>query len=96
MVYKLLGLNWVVAGSVREELWTWDGVCKKNKLLRLIPLSIFWVVWKERNLRAFEGIKKDFTAIRDTWIHSFGSMLLGHDIRELEDFVAVFDLLIDL
>lgn len=56
---------------MREEPWAWDEVCKKKRLLRLIPLCIFWVVWKERNLRAFEGIEKDFTSTRD-----IGSILL--------------------
>lgn len=33
--------------------------------LLLIPISIFWVVLKERNTRAFDGIEKDFVNIRD-------------------------------
>lgn len=31
MVYELLGMNWVIAGSVKDELWAWEGLCKKKK-----------------------------------------------------------------
>lgn len=55
MVYGLLGINWVIAGTLREELWAWGNVCKQKKHANLIPLTIFWVLWKERNRRAFEG-----------------------------------------
>lgn len=71
-------------------------MCRKKMLLRLIPLSIFWVVWKEKNLKAFEGIEKDLASIRNNWIYIFGYMILGHDIKELDDFGAIFDHLIDL
>lgn len=52
-------------------------MCNKKRLLQLIPLSIFWVVWNERNLRAFEGIEKDFISISNTLFHTFGYMILG-------------------
>lgn len=68
----------------------------KEQIVELIPLSIFLVVWKEKNLRAFEGIEKEFNVIRDNWIYSFAFMLLGHDIKGHEDVGAVFDILIDL
>lgn len=40
MVYSLLDISWVMAGSVLEELFAWDLVWR-NKKLRLIPLTIF-------------------------------------------------------
>lgn len=41
MVYSLLGICWVMVGSVREELWAWAGSCKKKTHFIFIPLSIF-------------------------------------------------------
>lgn len=50
---------------VRNELWAWVGICKKKHHLLLIPITILSVVWKERNGRVFEGIKNNFTIIRN-------------------------------
>lgn len=41
MVYGLLGLNWVVAGTVREEIWAWSGLCLENECNKMIPLLCF-------------------------------------------------------
>lgn len=54
-----------MAGSERSELWSWAGLCKKRGHLFLISLPIFWVVWKKKNVRAFESIETNFTKIRD-------------------------------
>lgn len=43
----------------------------------LIPISIMWVVWKERKFRAFDGIEKDFNYIKNRWIHTSGFLFLG-------------------
>lgn len=55
MIFRLLGVNWTVAGTIKEELGAWTGFGKKKKkLTRLIPLTVFWIVWKETNGRMFE------------------------------------------
>lgn len=64
-MYNLLDINWVIIGSVREQLWAWKGLCKKKKFVKLIPLTIFWVIWKECNSGAFDGIEDDWATIRD-------------------------------
>lgn len=47
MIYSLLGINWIIAGTVEDEIWAWEGLCKKRKFVKLILLTIFWVLWKE-------------------------------------------------
>lgn len=75
MVYNLFGIKWVIVGSVREDLWAWKGLCKKRTQLKLIPLTIFWVIQKEPNNRVFDGIESELTRIRDRWLHLFGSVM---------------------
>lgn len=33
----LLGLNWIMAGSMREELWAWKAIHNGKHSLRLAP-----------------------------------------------------------
>lgn len=69
-VYGLMGLNWVISETVSKELWAWSGIFMRKKYLFLVPLAIFWVMWKEWNIRVFEGVKNDFVKIRDRWINT--------------------------
>lgn len=51
----VVGINWVMTKSVRDEIWVWRGISGGKKHMDLIPFTIFWMVWKERNRKAFEG-----------------------------------------
>lgn len=66
---------------------------KKKTYLTLISLSIFWVIEKEVNGRAFEG---ENVNIRDRWINIFNSLILGYNIFRMKDFRNVIDILADL
>lgn len=67
-----------------------------NRLTKLIPLTIFLVLWKERNSRPFENKGIDLYSLRDRWMHLFGFMLLEHDIISEVNFGDVIDSLTTL
>lgn len=48
MILGLLGTSWVMAGNVCAELIAWEGLGSNNKSIRLILLTIFWVIWKKK------------------------------------------------
>lgn len=91
-----MGIQWVIAGSIKAELLAWEGLTFKNKCFRLIPLTIFWIVWKERNNRIFEGIERNFVNIKDKWLHLFGSIMLGHNLDSFDDFGLIVNILTEL
>lgn len=65
-ILRLCGVCWVMAGSVCEELGACRGVGRgRNKGINLIPVTFFWIVWKDRNARIFERKETDITKIRD-------------------------------
>lgn len=69
LLYGLMGINWVMAESVREEVWAWKGLCKSSgNFVKIIPLSIFWVLWKESNSRVFDGKGVENNKIKDRWL----------------------------
>lgn len=53
-----------------KELCVWHGIHGNRE--RLILLATFWLIWKERNRRMFEGIKSNFDK----------SMIIGSVISE--------------
>ncbi len=58
MVFCLFGVVWVMPGSVVEVLASWMGCFRKSlhaDVWGAAPLCVMWVIWRERNLRVFEG-----------------------------------------
>ncbi|XP_059310048.1 uncharacterized protein LOC132061211 [Lycium ferocissimum] len=54
---KMKKINWVKSGNIKEVMkcWNRDGnAAKKEKRWKIVPASIWWTVWKERNQRCFE------------------------------------------
>lgn len=41
LAYGLLDINWVIASTVKDELWAWKGVINQEKVLSLILLAVF-------------------------------------------------------
>lgn len=82
-IFCLIGICWVSARPVIAELLAWEGFSYIKQSYTLIPLTIFWVIWKERNKRVFEGIKVTPVYINDKWLHFFSSIILGHNLDSL-------------
>lgn len=72
LIYSLIGISWMMPVSIREELWAWECVHLNSRLIKLIPLTIFWVLWKERNFRTFKSKKRYMYRLRERWMHYFG------------------------
>lgn len=81
-----------MASPVREEIWIWRGISRGKKSLSLTHLAIFWVVWKERNMRAFEEVVDDFDRVSDRWFQTLffyygSSFLYNGGFGDLVDFL---------
>lgn len=58
VAFTIVEVNWVTAGTVGRELKACCNICSmktEKKLIRMITLSIFWIVYKERNRWKFNG-----------------------------------------
>lgn len=49
---------------MRKMLWAWKSVSGRKSRLSFIPLTIFYVVRKEMNRRAFQGVEDDADQVR--------------------------------
>lgn len=82
MVYGLLRISWVIAGSIRDETWLWEGISKGRKIVDLIPLTMLWVIWKERNNKVFDEMEEEFSKIRDRWLQYLRSLILSYSYHK--------------
>ena len=59
----LFGVQWVMPCRVVDLLAVWTGRCGKfsrgGNCWKAIPLCLMWIIWRERNNRAFEGIRTE-------------------------------------
>lgn len=72
MIYSLLGISWATSGSTRDEIWVWNDLSGRRKQTELIPVTIFWVVWNERNKRAFDEVDDagGFNLLNNRWFQT--------------------------
>lgn len=98
MAYGLLGICRAVAGTVRDEIWTWKSISRQRKFVDLIPPTIFWMIWKESNGRTLEGVDyvKDFDRIRNKWFQTLDFFILGYPLYFMEYLGDFVDILVDM
>lgn len=82
-----------MSGSVREEMWAWEGIHINRNMAKLIPLTIFWGAFEGDKFKAFEDKEIGLYKLKNRWLHYFGFILLEHDIIRCENFENVIDIL---
>lgn len=82
--------------SVRKEIWAWKGINGVKKHISLIPLATFWVVQKERNMRAFEGKEVRFNSVKDIWFQNLGLFIKSHLLTLLRILGDLINILINM
>lgn len=75
-----LSVEWVMPKLIREFLLSWGKIGeirgKKGKLFTdAVILGVMWGIWKERNKRIFENVKKE-QFVLDSIVREVGSWLL--------------------
>ncbi|KAG5620177.1 hypothetical protein H5410_005395 [Solanum commersonii] len=54
---RLKNISWSMPGRISEALYSWEeaGTQAKNRSnWRIVPATIWWTIWKEKNLKVFE------------------------------------------
>ena len=71
LLFALFGVAWVISFSVRDTLLGWRGFYlgkKRRKVWKTAPLCIFWVVWKERNMIAFDNEELSIHTLKNSFV----------------------------
>lgn len=87
LVYRALGIDWVMARTVRDELWVWCLLNDRCSFADVITLTIWQMVWKERNRRTFDGVNcvNGFDILKNRWL-GLKFLRLGHPTVVIETF----------
>lgn len=62
-------IKWVLSDNVKSNLWEWgDKKVKKSKnmirkIWSLLPFTIWWCIWKERNAGLYNNLVKDVNQV---------------------------------
>ena len=60
--------------SIREVFLSWHGSFvgkKRKKAWKAAPLCMFWVLWRERNRRAFNNFESMDQTIKNSFLYLF-------------------------
>jgi len=94
MFISIAGISWILPQSVKEVVGSWslrevDSPIKKT--WQMIPSCIFWCIWKERNLRCFDGISTPISSLKSFCLISlfhWSNLSPVNDILPLLDFIS--------
>jgi hypothetical protein len=64
-LYTRFGLSWVMSRSVIElfACWWTFGRPKSAMIWKIVPICLFWCLWKEINNRCFEDLERSLQDI---------------------------------
>ena len=73
LVLCLFGIQWVMPHNVLELFEAWQGKFARHRPIdvwRLVPHCLIWCIWRERNVRSFEGCERSLLEIKSFFLHT--------------------------
>ena len=64
---SLKGMSWTMPAKITEAIQSWEEAGKQSKnrdRWRIVPASIWWAIWKERNSRAFDSVENSMQKVK--------------------------------
>ena len=71
-IFCIVGLQWVMPCKVSDLLACWRrrAGSSKDVIWNAIPSCLMWLIWRERNRRAFEDSERHFMELKLTFLHT--------------------------
>uniref|UniRef100_A0A2N9FZM9 Reverse transcriptase domain-containing protein n=1 Tax=Fagus sylvatica TaxID=28930 RepID=A0A2N9FZM9_FAGSY len=98
MIFVWFGISWVMPRRVLElfDCWQWSMGCHQKLVVwRVIPHCIMWCLWRERNIRMFEGcelniveLKLQFYCYLIDWLSATGLFSFSN-LLDLIDYCSI-------
>ena len=79
-IFSWLGLSWVMPSSILDlcACWCSFGRTKSAMVWKMVPICIFWSIWRERNNRCFEDLECSMEEILAYLLYSLYSWTMAY------------------
>jgi hypothetical protein len=95
MILALFGVQWVMPCTVLDLLACWQGSFGKHRhveLWRCIPHCLMWCIWRERNMRSFEGVEQTLLSLKNNFLKTLFEWAGVSGCLPCESFLDFLDL----
>jgi hypothetical protein len=95
LVFAFFGVHWVMPETALNLLACWQGSFGKHQhfvIWRCIPHCVMWCIWRERNLRSFEGRERSAAELKNVFLKTLFEWTSGLDCFPCENFIDFIDL----
>ena len=74
-IFSQLGLSWITPRSVLDICACWCSSSRTRSAVvwKMMPICIFWSIWRERNNRCFKDLKSSLEEILASFLYSLYS-----------------------
>jgi len=89
MFLSVFGLAWVMPCSIKDAYESWSSwrVGKSiKKTWQMVPATIFWCIWNERNRRCFDGISTPNHSLKATCLINLFTWFNQAPVTSFESF----------
>jgi hypothetical protein len=71
-IFSRLGLSWVMPSCVSDlcACWCSSGRTRSVVVSKIVPICIFWTLWRERNNRCFKDVESSMEVIIASFLYS--------------------------
>jgi hypothetical protein len=71
-IFSRFGISWVMPRSVLDLVACWwkFGRSRSTTTWKMVPICIFWSIWRERNLRCFENLESSLEKVLELFLHT--------------------------
>jgi hypothetical protein len=79
-IFSQLGLSWVMPSSVLDLCVCWCSSSRTRSAVvwKMVPICIFWSIWRERNNRCFEDLECSMEEILASLLYSLYSWTVAY------------------
>jgi hypothetical protein len=71
-IFSRFGISWVMPRSVFDLVACWwkSGRSGSATSWKMVPICLFWCIWRERNLRCFENLESSLEEVIELFLHT--------------------------